>query len=148
MERELEPRFKVRYNESGADGYLRPSAYLCYTQEAATRDAWAVGWASSYWVARRTQLPIYQPVTYPTSLTIRTWVPGFVRTLAQRVYAITDEAGRRIAEAESLWINLDLTTLRPARVTAEVVAIWFPKGMHPHSRLARLVTPACIALLP
>lgn len=131
MEREFEVKFDVRYDECGAAGYLRPSVYLCYTQEAATGDARAVGWANSYWVVRRTQLRIHQPVTYPARLTVKTWVPGFVRTLAQRAYAITDEAGRLVAESESLWVNLDPTTLHPARVPAEVIAIWFPNGEAP-----------------
>jgi len=82
MERKFKASFEVRYYECGVGGYLRPSVYLCYTQEAATCDARVVGWADRYWVVRRTRPLIHRPLTYPTSLTMTTWVPGLIRRLA------------------------------------------------------------------
>ncbi len=131
MGREFSARFAVRYDECGASGVLRPSAYLCYTQEVATLDARDIGWAGNPWVIRRTRLLVNQPVRYPASLTVTTQAIGFARSLAQRTYSFSDEAGQQVAEAQSLWVNLEPITLRPARIPTEMVALWFPAGDAP-----------------
>lgn len=128
MGREYSAEFKVRYDECGTGRQLRSSIYLSYTQEIATLDAMAAGWANNPWVVRRTRLHIHQPVLYPASLQVKTWASGFSRTLAQRQYLFHNAAGEVVAEAQSLWVNLDRATLRPARIPEEVISLWFPAG--------------------
>lgn len=131
MGREFSAKFAVRYDECGAGGDLRPSAYLCYTQEVATLDARDIGWAGNPWVIRRTRLILHQPVRYPASLTVTTRAIGFARSLAQRTYSFSNGDGQQVAEAQSLWVSLDRATLRPARIPTELAALWFPTGDAP-----------------
>ncbi len=118
--------FAVRYDECDAAGWLRPSVYLCYTQEAATRDARDAGWGPHPWVIRRSRLFVHQAVGYAERLAVKTWGRGLGRSTAQRAYEFSDEHGRLVAEAHSLWVYLDETTLRPSRLPADFNEIWFP----------------------
>ena len=123
--RHVEP-FRVRFDECGADGALRTSAYLRYMQDAASVHSSNAGYTRAwyrehgiFWLVRFLDLHVLAPSGPGDVLAVSTEVTGFRRIWARRRSEFRAD-GVLTAEAAVDWV---LTTAagRPTRVPAEIV---------------------------
>jgi acyl-CoA thioesterase FadM len=125
--RRFEADYRVRFDESGADGDLRSSGYLRYAQDLAWRHSEAAGfdraWYAEHgllWLVRCIDLEIRGPVANGATLTVSTEVIGWRRVWARRESTFRDAAdGRTLANAHIDWVLLNAAG-RPARVPDEL----------------------------
>lgn len=143
--RHVEP-FRVRFDEAGADGTLRTSAYLRWMQDAASVHSSAAGYTREwyrehgiFWVVRHLELRIEHASRPGEVLGVSTEVVGFKRIWARRRSEFQAADGTLAAEADIDWV---LTTAagRPTRVPDEIVAR-FP-ALEMEYAPARLEMPA------
>jgi acyl-CoA thioester hydrolase len=121
----VEP-FRVRFDECGADGTLRTSAYLRYMQDAASVHSSNAGYTRAwyrehgiFWLVRFLDLRVVAPSGPGDVLAVSTEVTGFRRIWARRRSEFRVD-GVVTALADVDWV---LTTAagRPTRVPAEIV---------------------------
>jgi acyl-CoA thioester hydrolase len=121
----VEP-FRVRFDECGAEGTLRTSAYLRYMQDAASVHSSNAGYTRAwyrehgiFWLVRFLDLRVLAPSEPGDVLAVSTEVTGFRRIWARRRSEFRVD-GVVTAEADVDWV---LTTAagRPTRVPAEIV---------------------------
>jgi acyl-CoA thioester hydrolase len=124
--RHVEP-FRVRFDEAGADGTLRTSAYLRWMQDAASVHSSAAGYTREwyrehgiFWLVRHLDLRIHRPSHPGEILDVSSEVLGFRRIWARRRSEFHTADGNLAAEADIDWV---LTTAagRPTRVPDEIV---------------------------
>ena len=131
--RRIEHEYRVRFDEAGADGWLRPSGLLRYAQDMAWRHSEEAGFdrdwylnRSMNWLVRNVKVSIAGPVTYGDALAISTEVIGWRHVWARRhsvmrlVGSSAREAnGARVATVDTDWVLLT-DEGRPARVPDEI----------------------------
>jgi acyl-CoA thioesterase FadM len=124
--RHVEP-FRVRFDEAGAEGTLRTSAYLRWMQDAASVHSSSAGYTREwyleqgiFWVVRHLDLRVHAPSHPGEVLDVSTEVLGFRRIWARRRSEFHSADGTLAAEADIDWV---LTTAagRPTRVPEEIV---------------------------
>ena len=125
----LEQEYRVRFDEAGADGWLRPSGLLRYAQDMAWRHSEAVGFDRAWyaergmnWLVRNVNVQIETPITYGDMLSVSTQVIGWRHVWARRrseVVRIGSSAGATepelTATVETDWVLLTMSG-RPAKV--------------------------------
>lgn len=123
----VEP-FRVRFDECGADGTLRTSAYVRYMQDAASVHSSNAGYTREwyrehgiFWLVRYLDLRIHAPSGPGDVLSVSTEVVGFRRIWARRRSEFRDPGSRLRAEADVDWV-LTSARGRPTRVPEEVVS--------------------------
>ena len=162
----LEDRYRVRFDEADADGWLRPSGLLRFAQDMAWRHSEAAGFDRRWyderdmsWLVRNVQLDIRGLITYGDVLLISTEVVGsrqvWVRRRSEMVrVAASDGPTERVllAVVETDWVLLTLAG-RPARVPPEIARyfapvrkftrerIMLPEATGPLTRLSTRVRP-------
>ena len=125
--RRYEAEYRVRFDESGADGNLRSSGYLRYAQDLAWRHSEAAGFDREWyvrhgllWLVRCVELEIREPVVNGVTLTVSTEVIGWRRVWARRESTFRDAGnGQSVAIAHIDWVLLNVAG-RPARVPDEL----------------------------
>jgi acyl-CoA thioesterase FadM len=105
--------YRVRFDEAGADGFLRPSGYLRYAQDLAWLHSEAAGYdrawyaeRQSLWLVRSVALRLLRPVESGAHLDVSTEVVGWRRVLARRLTRFVDEHGALCADAAIDWALL------------------------------------------
>lgn len=98
--------------------------YLRYLQEAAiahwyTRAPKDVAEAFR-WVVREHHITYFQPAFLGEDLIVTTWVEEFKGVTSLRRYEI-HRGDTRLVEASTLWISLDAESLRPKRITQDLL---------------------------
>ncbi len=111
-------RFKaartVRLSDVDRRAAVRFDAIARFLQDVATDDADDCGLNNSFgWVVRRTMVEIVQPARLRERLSLTTFCTGTGRSWAERRTTITGDRGAAV-EAVSLWVQVDLSTGRPA----------------------------------
>lgn len=121
---------QVRTFETDAHGRLTPSALLNLLQYAAGRHAELLGWSvrslhenSQTWVLQRFYCDIKALPQDNERVHITTYPSGAERVLAYRDYKVEDEQGRRLVDATSSWVILDLNSRRVQPVPEHVAAL-------------------------
>lgn len=69
------------------------------------------------WFLSGWQIEVDRYPEYKENITVRTWPHDFKGLYGYRNFDILDEAGRQIVKANSIWIFMDLETMRPTKVT-------------------------------
>ena len=139
----LEHRYRVRFDEAGADGWLRPSGFLRYAQDMAWRHSEEAGFDRDWyaqrgmnWVVRNVQVAIERPITYGDVLDISTEVIGWRHVWARRHCGIRragDGTATGTAQGTATDVPVSMATVatdwvllsddgRPARVPREIAA--------------------------
>ena len=162
----LEDRYRVRFDEADADGWLRPSGLLRFAQDMAWRHSEEAGFDRHWyderdmsWLVRNVQLDIRGLATYGDVLLISTEVVGsrqvWVRRRSEMVrVAASDGPTERdlLAVVETDWVLLTMAG-RPAKVPPEIARyfaptrpftrdrIVLPEPSTPVTRLATRVRP-------
>ncbi|MGA1074777.1 MAG: acyl-[acyl-carrier-protein] thioesterase [Ilumatobacteraceae bacterium] len=108
----------VRLGDVDPDGLLRSDAVGRYLQDVASDDAVDAGLDNALgWVVRRTLIRVERPAVAGETVRLTTYCTGSGRSWAERRTRIRSEAGAHI-DAVSLWVQLDVSTCRPARLGA------------------------------
>lgn len=114
----------VRLGDVDPAGELRLDAIATYLQDVAGEDALdaAVGGALA-WLVRRTLIRVDRPPVGNERLTLTTFCTGWGRSWAERRTTLAGDDGGHV-EAVSLWVQIDVTTGRPARLADDFFATW------------------------
>jgi acyl-CoA thioester hydrolase len=128
--------FRVRHHECDAYGRVRPAVYMRYAQEAAFDASAAAGYdmeryteLDRLWLARESEIEYLRPLRYGDSVQVKTWVVDFRRVRSVRAYEFRHAAsGELVARATTDWVHLELSTGRPAHISPEMRAAFFPEG--------------------
>ena len=137
--RRIEHEYRVRFDEAGADGWLRPSGLLRYAQDMAWRHSTEAGFDRAWyeergmnWLVRNVKVELHAPVTYGDVLAVSTEVIGWRHVWARRrcaVHRVGSEDGRGdirpMATVHTDWVLLDLEG-RPAKVPPEIAHYFSP----------------------
>ncbi len=98
-----------------------------FLQDVSDDDARSAGFGDLTWVVRRTVVAVHSFPRFGEVLTSRTWCSGFGAAWAERrISLLGDGAGH--VESATLWVSLDPTSMRPARMTAEFLAVFGPSA--------------------
>ena len=133
--RRIERPYRVRFDESGADGNLPASGYLRYAQDLAWVHSQAAGFSREWyggrglvWLIRAVELELLDDVRYGTTLDATTEVLGFRRVWARRKseFRRTGEE-RMLAVATIDWVLLNNRGV-PVRVPREIVELFDGDG--------------------
>jgi acyl-CoA thioester hydrolase len=131
--------FCVRHHECDAHGYVHPAVYMRYAQESAFDASAAAGYdmdryeeLDRLWLARETLIEYLQPLRYGDSVQVKTWVVDFRRVRSLRAYEFHHtRSGEMVARAFTDWVHLELSSGRPAYISPEMRAAFFPEGPPP-----------------
>ncbi|MFM2106344.1 MAG: hypothetical protein RL338_1376 [Chloroflexota bacterium] len=118
-------RYRVRFDECGADGVARSASYLRWAQDLAWLHSERLGYDRAWyeargmtWLARSIELEIGAPVAAGAGVVLTTRLSGFRRVWARRRTGIRDGAGTPIGRVLTDWVMTDARGL-PARVPPE-----------------------------
>lgn len=107
-------RYRVRFDEAGADGGIRTGSLLRYAQDIAWRHSEELGfdrqWYTDrgrWWVVRAIDLTLHAPIAMGVTLDVSTAVIGHRRIWARRYGAVHLPDGRLAAETTVDWVILD-----------------------------------------
>jgi acyl-CoA thioesterase FadM len=126
--------YRVRFDEAGPDGMLRPSGYLRFAQDVAWQHSEAEGYDRAWyearqrhWLVRSVTLRLLAPAAYGSRIEVTTEVTGWRRVLARRRtrFVADDSAGDLCAEAVTDWALLGPTS-RPVSVPKAIVERFAP----------------------
>lgn len=129
-----EHRYRVRFDEADADGHLRPSGLLRFTQDVAWRHSEEAGFdrawydaRSMYWLVRNLSLVIHETATQGDVLLISTEVVGLRHVWARRRTEVRREGagGGPVASVDTDWVLLSEDGRR-ARVPPEILEYFSP----------------------
>lgn len=98
--------------------------YVQWMQDAAVAHTTALGWdlaryeaAGGGWVVRQHTVTYKRPALLGDTLTVATWVASMASRQSLRRYRFWRAADAAVvAEAETLWMYIDLASGRPVRV--------------------------------
>ncbi len=120
---------RVRYSEIGEDRKLTLDGILNYFQDCTTFHSEEVGLGMEkleakrrVWMLSGWQICVERYPALGEQLSVQTWPYDFKGFYGMRNFVLQNEAGERLAWANSLWVYVDLDTGRPARVDAEELA--------------------------
>jgi len=146
--RRLEHRYRVRFDEAGADGRLRPSGLLRYVQDMAWRHSEEAGFDRDWydaramaWVVRNVSMSISEQATYGSVLALSTEIVGWRHVWARRRTTVirigadgqtVDE--QPVASVDTDWVVLT-TEGRPARVPEEIARYFSSEQAFTRSRV-------------
>lgn len=114
----------VRLGDVDPAGELRLDAIAAYLQDVASDDALDAAVDNALaWLVRRTLIRVDVPPVANERLTLTTFCTGSGRSWAERRTTLAGSAGGHV-EAVSLWVQIDITTGRPARLADDFFATW------------------------
>lgn len=116
----------VRLGDVDPAGELRLDAIGRYLQDVASDDALDAALPNALgWVVRRTMIRVDEPAIAGEQVELTTFCTGSGRSWAERRTMLRSARGASI-DAVSLWVQLDVTTGRPARLGDDFFAIYGP----------------------
>jgi acyl-CoA thioester hydrolase len=127
-------RFDVPPEAIDRQGHASNLAYVAWMQDVAIHHSAAVGWPmdrylalGAGWVVRSHFIEYLRPVFAGERLAVHTWVPRFDQRATPRRYLFEREHDRRlVAEAETRWVFVDLTSGRRRTLPAELLGAFDP----------------------
>jgi acyl-CoA thioester hydrolase len=121
-------RYRVRFDECGSEGSVRPATYLRYAQDLAWIHSAEVGYDRSWytergigWVVRGVTLAVLAPAWSSSELSLTTTVVGYRRVIARRRTDVRDRTGTLLAWTLTDWVLAD-DEGRPMRIPPEFPA--------------------------
>jgi acyl-CoA thioester hydrolase len=118
-----------------ANGHANNVEYVRWMQDAAVAHSDAVGCtaattaASAMWVVRSHRVEYRRPAMAGDVLRVVTWLDGFRRAFSLRRYRFERPADATVlADGETQWVLVDVTTGRPKSIPPEIVATFTPGG--------------------
>ncbi|WP_420453387.1 acyl-[acyl-carrier-protein] thioesterase [Ilumatobacter sp.] len=109
----------VRLGDVDTSGRLRLDATARLLQDVANDDASEARLDRRYgWLVRRTMIEVTRVPRLGEGVEVSTWCTGIGRAWAERRSSIVGDRGGSI-DAVSLWVQVDVTTSRPARISSD-----------------------------
>jgi acyl-CoA thioester hydrolase len=108
-------------------GHVNNVVYLRWVQEVA-----AAHWQSVssdrlrtryLWIVLRHEIDYRNPTFLSDMITGTTWVGSHHGARFERFVKLENQSGKVVAEAKTIWCMLDGTSMRPTRITDEVLAL-------------------------
>ncbi|MGH9187974.1 MAG: acyl-[acyl-carrier-protein] thioesterase, partial [Acidimicrobiales bacterium] len=131
---------RVHLGDASPAGRLRFDALARFLQDVSNEDTRDSGLeALMSWVVRRTVVDVHRPAVFGELLDLATWCSGTGGRWAERRVAIAGDQGARI-ETATLWVHVDVDTLRPARLPEAFFAL-FGEAADGRTVRARLQLP-------
>ena len=132
---------RVRLGDVDVGGRMRLDSTARFMQDAATDDATDAELDRAYgWLVRRTLIETSAPAVLGERIEVATWCSGLGRAWAERRTRITGDRGAHV-DAVSLWVQIELTSGRPARVGDDFQAA-YAEAADGRTVTARLALPA------
>ena len=121
---------RLRHHQCGADCKLKLKSVFDLFQDAAAEHADILGCGmenmlehKTLWVLSRQKVIINRLPGVGENITVETYPCGMERLFAVREYRIYDEAENLIIYGTAAWLILDMDTIRPKRLTPELLAL-------------------------
>lgn len=118
---------RVRYSEVDSKGQMTWLALMDYFQDCSVFHSEQVHLSVDYlaknhiaWVLSSWQICADRMPHLAEKITIQTWPYGMKGFYGYRNFSLKDEAGKRLAYANSVWVLVDSGTGRPVRVPQEL----------------------------
>lgn len=119
---------RIRYSEADSEGKLTLAALINYFQDCSTFHSEDVGLGMKYlkekelvWVLSSWQIVVERYPEIGEHVTIGTQPYDLKGFLGYRNFCMTDEKGRYVAKANTLWSLLSTRTLKPSQVTEDML---------------------------
>lgn len=119
---------RIRYSEADSEGKLTLAALINYFQDCSTFHSEDAGLGMRYlqernlvWVLSSWQIVASRYPVIGERVTIGTLPYDMKSFLGYRNFCMTDEKGRYVAKANTLWSLLDTNTSKPRPVTEEML---------------------------
>ncbi|PKN06989.1 MAG: acyl-CoA thioesterase [Deltaproteobacteria bacterium HGW-Deltaproteobacteria-8] len=124
MPRIFTQEITVAATDIDIQGHVNNLRYLQWMQDVAVAHSSAQGWTMQRyadegmgWVVRTHQITYKRPAFLGEVVTACTWIAGFSPRMSPRKYLFWRAADKTIlAEAETMWVFVDLKTGRPTKV--------------------------------
>lgn len=117
---------KVRFSEVNTEKNMDLVSIINYFQDCSTFHSHSIGKGFSYlesrqrvWLLNSWQIIVHRFPAFGEALTISTWPYDFKNMYGYRNFIICDENQEIVAIANSVWINMDSSTYRPAKITKD-----------------------------
>lgn len=114
---------RVRYSEVDSERNLTIPALLDYLQDCCTFQSEQLGVGVDYlmkqqavWVLSSWEIRIYRRPRMGEQISVGTWPYDFKGFYGYRNFTITGADGEVLADANSVWVYMDLKTMRPAKI--------------------------------
>ena len=127
---------------------LKINQLFNYMQEAAGNHAEHLGWGYRdivknhlIWVLSRVKVKMEEYPPWGSTIRVETWPKDTYRLFATRDFIFSDAGGRRIGAATTVWVLLDVNTMRPQRV--QNVQASYPENTDRHGLDERLEKLPC-----
>lgn len=115
---------RVRLGDASPHGRLRLDALARYLHDVANDDSRDAAWSDPHWwVVRRTVVDVRDFPVYLQEVALTTWCGGTGSHWAERRTRIESLDGAVLADAASLWVHVDSTTLAPSRIPDDVARV-------------------------
>lgn len=120
---------RIRYSELDTEGYLKIEALLNYFQDCTTFHSEDIGRGVDYlkdkhmvWVLGSWQIVVDRYPGLGEKVIVSTAPYDFKGFMGYRNFLLTDNAGNRLACANTIWTLIDTQSGRPVRPTEEMIA--------------------------
>ena len=124
---------RVRFSEIAENRKLDIGALIDYFQDCSTFQSEELGigydWLAAQdlaWVLVRWQILLYRLPGLAEEIRVSTWPYRFAHALGSRNFLLETADGETLAQADSLWVLMNLKTGEPVRVSDGQVALYAP----------------------
>lgn len=122
---------RVRLGDVSPGNRMRLDAIVRFLQDIANDDARGSGWSDPHgWVVRRTVVDVARFPVYLDEVTLSTWCGGVGSHWAERRTRFVSTDGEVLVDAAALWVHIDMHTMRPTVVPADVASALDQMGVH------------------
>ena len=139
----MEPiyRFEIIVPAEVMDGnrHVNNVAYVQWMQDAALQHSAATGCTrmteaiGATWVARMHRIEYLSPAFAGEAITVLTWVADFRKVRSLRRYRMIRAADQKVlAEGETDWVLIDVSTGRPRGIPNEIASLFELVPDEPH----------------
>ena len=127
-------RFAVPASAIDVQGHVSNLAYVGWMQDVAIAHSTEMGWSmrrylelGAGWVVRSHFIEYLRPAFAAEQITAHTWVPRFDQRSTPRRYLFVRDGDRAVlAQAETIWVFVDLATGRRRSIPAELLEAFDP----------------------
>lgn len=123
---EYRMKHRIRYSEIGADHLVSISQIVRYFQDCSTFQSEDIGYGlriteakNRAWLLLSWQIIVDRYPAFGEKITIGTWAYDWKKFYGYRNFDMKDEAGNRIAYANSIWIYTDTQTMLPVKLESK-----------------------------
>lgn len=128
MPRIFTRQITIAQDDIDVQGHVNNLRYLKWMQDVAVAHSAAQGWSmeryvaeQSGWVVRSHTITYKRPAFLGESIVAATWIAGFSPRSSPRRYLFWRPADQAVlAEAETMWVFVNLATGRPMKVPDEL----------------------------